>query len=293
MKSNSFPKKYEASYVFISDDINRIYSLLTETENIEKLNQKTQLPYLFTDKPYPIKFDYSIGEITTGKYLISFSWNINSHEIPTPFIYFFKLTSNTLDNSILLNFEVIIVNPEKIPQEKFKKVINGCKKICVEMINNIEVFLQENNENIFIFESDIVKAPREKVWDCLINLGEILKKYNIAKEYYYENEKEKVGSVVHFTIKNKEKGEEGSFKIVKIEKNINKEKWILVFCPLELKYYVQEMEFVLYKLEDNNTFIYINHKFKELLPHETMKELQFKKRFLFDMIKKELEGKEF
>jgi hypothetical protein len=293
MKSNSFPKKYEASYVFISDDINRIYSLLTETENIEKLNQKTQLPYLFTDKPYPIKFDYSIGEITTGKYLISFSWNINSHEIPTPFIYFFKLTSNTLDNSILLNFEVIIVNPEKIPQEKFKKVINGCKKICVEMINNIEVFLQENNENIFVFESDIINAPREKVWDCLINLGEIFKKHHIIKEYCCEGEKEKVGSIVKIKKEKKEKIDEGSFKIVKIERNINKEKWTLVFRPLELKFHVQEMEFVLYKLEDNNTFIYINHTFKELLPQETMKDLQIKKKYLFNLIKKELgdEGK--
>ena len=293
MKSNSFPKKYEASYVFISDDINRIYSLLTETENIEKLNQKTQLPYLFTDKPYPIKFDYSIGEITTGKYLISFSWNINSHEIPTPFIYFFKLTSNTLDNSILLNFEVIIVNPEKIPQEKFKKVINGCKKICVEMINNIEVFLQENNENIFVFESDIINAPREKVWDCLINLGEIFKKYHIIKEYCCEGEKEKVGSIVKIKKEKKEKIDEVSFKIVKIERNINKEKWTLVFRPLELKFHVQEMEFVLYKLEDNNTFIYINHTFKELLPQETMKDLQIKKKYLFNLIKKELgdEGK--
>ena len=293
MKSNSFPKKYEASYVFISDDINRIYSLLTETENIEKLNQKTQLPYLFTDKPYPIKFDYSIGEITTGKYLISFSWNINSHEIPTPFIYFFKLTSNTLDNSILLNFEVIIVNPEKIPQEKFKKVINGCKKICVEMINNIEVFLQENNENIFVFESDIINAPREKVWDCLINLGEIFKKHHIIKEYCCEGEKEKVGSIVKIKKETKEKIDKVSFKIVKIERNINKEKWTLVFRPLELKFHVQEMEFVLYKLEDNNTFIYINHTFKELLPQETMKDLQIKKKYLFNLIKKELgdEGK--
>ena len=293
MKSNSFPKKYEASYVFISDDINRIYSLLTETENIEKLNQKTQLPYLFTDKPYPIKFDYSIGEITTGKYLISFSWNINSHEIPTPFIYFFKLTSNTLDNSILLNFEVKIVNPEKIPQEKFKKVINGCKKICVEMINNIEVFLQENNENIFVFESDIINAPREKVWDCLINLGEIFKKHHIIKEYCCEGEKEKVGSIVKIKKEKKEKIDEVSFKIVKIERNINKEKWTLVFRPLELKFHVQEMEFVLYKLEDNNTFIYINHTFKELLPQETMKDLQIKKKYLFNLIKKELgdEGK--
>jgi len=30
------------------------------------------------------------------------------------------------------------------------------------MINN-ELFLQENNENIFVFESDIIKTKREKV----------------------------------------------------------------------------------------------------------------------------------
>ena len=84
----------------------------------------------------------------------------------------------------------------------------------------------------------------------------------------------------------KEKIEEGSFKIVKIERNINKEKWTLVFRPLEVKFHVQEMEFVLYKLEDNNTFIYINHTFKELLPQETMKDLQIKKKYLFNLIKK-------
>jgi hypothetical protein len=50
------------------------------------------------------------------------------------------------------------------------------------------------------------------------------------------------------------------------------------------------MEFVLYKLEDNNTFIYINHKFKEMLPYDTMKELEVKKKFLFDLIKNEFEN---
>ena len=289
MKINTFPKKYEASYVFISDNINRIYSLLTTVSNIEKLNQKTQLPYLFTDKPYPIKFDYSIGEITTGKYSISFSWNINSKEIPTPFIYFFKLVSNTLDNSILFNFEVIIVNPENIPQEKIKKVINGCKKICIEMINNIEVFLQENNENIFIFESDIIKAPREKVWNCIINLGELFKKHNIIKDFSHNGDLDKIGTIITMNIIKGEKTEKGCCKIIKIEKNPNKEKWVLVLSPLEGKYQVQEMEFVLYKLEDNNTFIYINHKFKEMLPYDTMKELEVKKKFLFGLIKNDLE----
>ena len=289
MKTNSFPKKYEASYVFISDNIYRIYSLLTTVSNIEKLNQKTQLPYLFTDKPYPIKFDYSIGEITTGKYSISFSWNINSKEIPTPFIYFFKLVSNTLDNSILFNFEVIIVNPENIPQEKIKKVMNGCKKICIEMINNIEVFLQENNENIFIFESDIIKAPREKVWNCIINLGELFKKNKIIKEFSLDGDLDKIGTIITMSVIKGEKIEKGCAKIIKIEKNPNKEKWILVLSPLEGKYQVQEMEFVLYKLEDNNTFIYIIHKFKEMLPHDIIKELEVKKKFLFDLIKNEFE----
>ena len=290
MKTNSFPKKYEASYVFISDNIYRIYSLLTTVSNIEKLNQKTQLPYLFTDKPYPIKFDYSIGEITTGKYSISFSWNINSKEIPTPFIYFFKLVSNTLDNSILFNFEVIIVNPENIPQEKIKKVMNGCKKICIEMINNIEVFLQENNENIFIFESDIIKAPREKVWNCIINLGELFKKNKIIKEFSRDGDLDKIGTIITMSVIKGEKIEKGCAKIIKIEKNPNKEKWILVLSPLEGKYQVQEMEFVLYKLEDNNTFIYIIHKFKEMLPHDIIKELEVKKKFLFDLIKNEFEN---
>jgi hypothetical protein len=52
------------------------------------------------------------------------------------------------------------------------------------------------------------------------------------------------------------------------------------------------MEFVLYNLEDNNTFIYINHKFNEMLPHEIMKELEVKKKYLFDLIKKELESEQ-
>ena len=43
------PKKFETSYVF-KDIITNIYSLLILNENIERLNNKTQLPFLFTDK---------------------------------------------------------------------------------------------------------------------------------------------------------------------------------------------------------------------------------------------------
>ena len=32
---------------------------------------------------------------------------------------------------------------------KRAKIVSGCKKVCVEMINNIEMLLQINNDNIY------------------------------------------------------------------------------------------------------------------------------------------------
>ena len=52
-KFTKFPKKFETSYVF-SDTINRVFTNLSEKQNIEMMTKKTQLPYLFTYKPYPI-----------------------------------------------------------------------------------------------------------------------------------------------------------------------------------------------------------------------------------------------
>ena len=108
----------------------------------------------------------------------------------------------------------------------------------------------------------------------------------------YDGDLDKIGTIITMSVIKGEKIEKGCAKIIKIEKNPNKEKWILVLSPLEGKYQVQEMEFVLYNLEDNNTFIYINHKFNEMLPHEIMKELEVKKKYLFDLIKKELESEQ-
>jgi hypothetical protein len=51
------PKKFETSYVF-NDLMTSIFSLLIQIENIEKLNNNTQLPYLFTNKPITLTFNY-------------------------------------------------------------------------------------------------------------------------------------------------------------------------------------------------------------------------------------------
>ena len=125
-------KKFETSYVF-HDTISRISSLLTNQENIEKINKKTQLPYLFTDKPYPMIFTYLLKENSCSEISSIISWIINSKEIPTSFTYIFTLSSNTIDNSTLLIFEIIINNPKKIEDKLKLKVVNCCNKICIEI----------------------------------------------------------------------------------------------------------------------------------------------------------------
>ena len=71
------PKKYEASYVF-SDTISRLFLTLAELHNIEELNSKTQLPYLFTDKPTPLTFSYTVGEITSLEYSKKVIWRLDN-----------------------------------------------------------------------------------------------------------------------------------------------------------------------------------------------------------------------
>lgn len=72
-----------------------------------------------------------------------------------------------MDNSTLLVFEIVIVNSEIISSEINSKVKSGCFAACVDVINSIDELLQENKENIYEYESDIIKAPRQKIWDYL------------------------------------------------------------------------------------------------------------------------------
>ena len=91
-KTSHFPNKYEATYVF-SDTISRLFLTLAELVNIEELNKGTQLPYLFTDKPTPLTFTYTVGEITSLEYSKKLSWTIDNKSIPS----FFKQSDNLFD----------------------------------------------------------------------------------------------------------------------------------------------------------------------------------------------------
>ena len=288
---NSIPKKFEVSYVF-NENMNRIVTLLTEIKNIEKLNKNTQLAYIFTNNTIPITFDYTLKMFTTLDYSVKFSWNIENKSLPTNFTYNFDLVKNTVDkeNSTLLVFDVILEHPKNIQIEMQKKVISGCRETCKEIINNIDVLLQENTDNIYEYESEIIPVCREKVWNRIININEFLKKQGILKEYKLFGEKKKVGTKFQlFFVENIPK-KFIEYQITTIDKNPKKKKWKLGITPQNGPFIKQELYWVFIQLSENETFLYILHKFNEQISSETMKELKRKKKIMFKIIQKDIEN---
>lgn len=280
------PKKFETSYVY-NDSISRISLLLTQNENIEKINKKTQLPYIFTDKPKPIQFNYNLAENSSSDISSQISWNINSKEIPTPILYNFNLSSNTIDNSTLLIFQLIIVYPNKIEDNLKNKVINSCNKICIEMINNIEILLQENNYIIYQFESDIINSSKETIWNELQNIIEYLKQRNKIKDYKINGT---FGLGTTITIQFNEI-ETFNFIISYISNEKDKAKWEFEFTPIENVLEKVSIRWCIIEISKDKSFIYVYHIFKEMPSKEILNEIKFKKSKIISLIKNFLENK--
>ena len=284
--TSHFPKKYEASYVF-SDTISRLFLTLAELHNIEELNSKTQLPYLFTDKPTPLTFSYTVGEITSLEYSKKVIWRLDNKTVPTPIFYTFTLISNTLDNTTLLVFEILLGQPEKIELAKRAKIVSGCKKVCVEMINNIEMFLQINNDNIYDYGANIIKAPMELVWNYVTNLKFMKNEY--IKDLVIDGSPDKVGTMLKWKFVKDPEENICKSRVSYVSKSPNKKKWKYKIVPIEGPFQMQEIDFVFINLEKNSTFFSVYHDFKEQVSAETMETVSKKKKFLLNLIKETIE----
>jgi hypothetical protein len=281
------PKKFETSYVF-KDLMTSIFSLLIQNENIEKLNNNTQLPYLFTNKPIPIKFKYLLKEKKCSDINSKISWLINSNQIPTSFSYNYKLISNTIDNSTLLIFQIEITNPNKIENNLAIKVINSCNKICIEMINNIEYLIQEINNKIYQYESDIINSSKEEIWNTFKNLNHYLKINKKIKNYIIEGNNLGIGTKITVIFID---NTSVKYLISYLNNDNNKKKWEIEVIPLENELEKQAIRLCLIEISKEKCFIYIYHVFNEMPSLEVMKELELKKKNMITIIKNFLENK--
>lgn len=283
----SFSKKHEASYVF-SDNISRISKILNDKKVIEGLNSQTQLPYLFTEKPIPSAFNYYLIEFNSVEHKKKLTWMLSSPNIPSNIHYTFNLVSNTLDNTTLLVFEIYILNPEKIPQEKHKKIMSGSKEICVEMINAIEKALQMNYDSLIHYASIVINATRQKIWDHFANLSFVKDKG--IENLTYLGKKDEVGTIISWIDKKEQMN--FSCKLLKFSNNEKKKKWKFKLKSLEGLFQSQEIEFTLIQLSQKETFLSMAHTFNEQVSPEIFKEVEEKKKKRLKLLKQIMENDE-
>jgi hypothetical protein len=115
-------------------------------------------------------------------------------------------------------------------------------------------------------------------------------KQGILKDFKIFGEKKKVGTKIQLFFAENLPEKFIEFQITTIEKNPKKKKWKLGFTPQNGKFIKQELYWVFIKLSENETFLYILHKFNEQISSETMKELKKKKKIMFKIIQKDIEN---
>lgn len=284
-KCGSISKKYEVFFVY-NEPVSRVCTLLSDPKKIAELNSKTQLPYLFTDKPIPLQFNYILGEYTSVEYKKKINWILESKDIPTSINYCFHIIANTLDNTSLLIFQIIINQPFLISPEKQNRVVDGLKTICVEMINAIDTLLQLSNECIYEFKSSIIKAPIEKIW-TYITCQKGLNRMFAIENIQYSGPIDKVGTVISWMFV--KENIEGKCEIKVYDNDPKNKEWKYCIIPLGGPLQNQEVLFTLIKINDNKTFLSFSHKFNEIINKETISKLEKKKISIITVMKKDLE----
>lgn len=277
-------KKYEASYV-LSSPITRVSQILNEIRHIEELNSKTQLPFIFTDKPIPLSFTYTVIEFTSVEHNKKLTWLLSSPNIPSSIHYTFNLVSNTLDNTTFLVFEIIIVNPEKIQRDKHQKINAGCHEICSEMINELEIMLQVNHDNIYQFESIIINAPREKVWNHFFSLQFLKNEY--IEELQIRGKPDEVGTEINWVFK--KDNVKCSCKISCLSNKPHKKKWKYKLSAIDGLLKSQDAEFTMIEISKKETFLFFYHRFNEQVTIDALKALENKKKKILILLKVLLE----
>ena len=276
---NNIPYKYDGRYI-INDTLSRMCQMLNSEQFIEKIINSTQLPYLFTNNPIPLEFNYLPYESMLKETYCKFSWILSNKDIPSSILLSFDLAENTLEKNILLYFGIEIVKPNLIPEIYIKKIKNVIPQICSEVINNLTKELKENNKDIYHYESKVLNYPREKIWDIIANIHCYMNKHGMIKQCTKQ-------------VPIKEKGEEFSFilgqkcnktlcklNVNKFKKDPDSNKWVMGYLPIKGPFQHSENYWTLIKINDNqtmvgNTTVYSTHVAPEDLQKltETKKEM--------------------
>ena len=279
------PYKFDSRYVF-EDSITRIFRVLTESKTIEQLIINTKLPYVFSDNGDKIDFEYIFIEASSVDSYKEISWLLTCKQIQTPIKIFFNLTENTVDNTVLVVFEINIVERELVPDKYKPKIIANFEDISVDVLNNLIIILKNDNKDIYHYESKIFNYSREKIKNIIFNLNEIMLKRGYIKSIKREGKQNSEGQIV--TVELAKDARTIKLKIIKVKLKENKVKWVISYMPLEVNFKDFQIDWNIIKIKPDETLVAIINIYSEQIEPNIMKDLTKRKKDLFQIIEEEL-----
>jgi hypothetical protein len=285
-KACDIPLKFDSRYVF-SDTLIRTSRLISDEKIIENMIMSTQLPYVFTEEPIPLEFEYNLTEGLLKESYSKTSWLLTNKNVPSPIQISFHLTENTIEKTVFVIFEIELLKRKLIPEQYVEKINKSFPKICVEMIKNMDKELEEDNKDIYNYESKIFNYPRKKIWDIITSFH--IKMHEAGAIKNLSNFSPiKEGSEIKFNMS--ESNKFLSLKITKIKCDENNDKWILNTTPQcgPFNHFVQE--WILIKLSENQTLCANNSKYNEHMSPEMFKRITEQKKYAFKAIEEILKA---
>jgi len=288
---NKIPFKFDSRYV-LKDTPTRISRMTNDEKFIENLMSSTKLPYVFTNDPIPLVFNYSLSEAMVKESYSKISWLLTHRDIQSPILISFNLTENTLEKTTLLIFEIEIVKRDLIPEIYVDKIINTFPEICIEVIKNIGKELEEDNKDIYHYESKILKYSREKIWDIITNIHCLMNKQGVIKDCSMQAPITKAGGDFSFFVKCNCKKKLCKLNVNKYKKDENTNKWVIGYLPKEGPFEHSENYWTLLKLGENETLVTNTTKYSEHIDPEILQKLSEEKKNTFLTIENLLQDKD-
>ena len=284
-KNLKIPYKFDSRYIF-EDSVTRIFRIISEVKSLEELISNTKLPYIFGDGLSQVTFDYNLNEISTYDSSKEISWILICKEIQSPIKINFNLNENTLDNTVLVVFEISIVNRELIPEKYKLNIINYFEGIAVDVLYNMIIKLKNDNKDIYHYESKILKFSRDKVKNIIFNLNKIMVERGYIASIKREGKLNSEGEIL--TIFHAKENKIIKLKINKVKFNDKNVKWLISYMPLEVDFKDYLVNFYIIKIKPDETLLSIINIYSEQIDPNIKRDLTQRKRDLFQIIEEEL-----
>ena len=287
-KQLKIPYKFDSRYVF-KDSLVRIFRLINEIKSLEEIVMNTKLPYIFSFDDSPTNFEYTLKELSSFGSYSEIVWFLSHKNILSPIKLYFNLTENTIDKTVLVVFELSIVNRDLVPDEFKYKIITLFEGIAIDILKNLIIKLKKDNKDIYHYQSKIFNYSREKVLEVLKNWHNVLKEKGLISNIISDGDLAKEGTTLSILICDPPK--EIKLKIIKYKIEKNDIKWTLSYLPLDSSLSDCLIEWIILKLDDNQSLVTNTNKYIEQIEPMIFRNLTEKKIHMFEIMEEELKNK--